>query len=84
METPLHLRFIVSLCQSVMYFIEYFFKGAMRKINLPSDFILQITVLLTYDSGQNSSSLSKPSDDEDHVNILEKIALVGHMKTSLV
>ena len=51
-------------------------KGAMRNvINLPSDFILQIAVLSTYDSGQNSISRFKPPDDEDHMNILEKIWL---------
>lgn len=51
-------------------------KGAMwNKINSPSDFILQIAVLSTYDSGQNRISWFKPPADEYHMNILEKNCL---------
>lgn len=41
-------------------------------VNLPSDFIPQISGLATYYSGQNSVSLVKPVSDEDHMTVVDK------------
>lgn len=53
------------------------------KVNLPSDFIPQISVLPTYCSGQNNISLLKAIPDKGHKNVVDKEGF-GRTNVSIV